>query len=166
MRVLRKLFAFTLGAALIAGQIGVAAAAPLPTNIAAMKSAVDGPTQVYWRGGWGWGAGAIAGALIGGAIAAAPMVMAVITVMAMAAMAMAAMVTTVRRPTTTATLTRVRAITRRQRRITGRRTHIRATATMRGPTGPIALIMAIALIAIGEAEQARPFCSLAPHSIM
>ena len=37
--------------------------------IAAMKSAVDGPTQVYWRGGWGWGAGAVAGALIGGAIA-------------------------------------------------------------------------------------------------
>lgn len=71
MRVLGKSLACGLAAALLAGQIGVATAAPLPTNISAMKSAVERPTQVYWRGGWGWGwgAGAIAGALIGGAIA-------------------------------------------------------------------------------------------------
>jgi hypothetical protein len=59
-----------LGAALIAGQMGMAAAAPLPTHVAAMKSAAaGGPIQVQWYGGWGWGAGAIAGAIIGGAIA-------------------------------------------------------------------------------------------------
>jgi len=65
----------TLSAALLAGQIGPTAAAPLPTNVAAMKSiAANGPIEVYWRGGWGgwgWGAGApvVAGAIIGGAIA-------------------------------------------------------------------------------------------------
>ncbi len=74
MRVPGKSLAYTLGAALIAGQMGMATAAPMPTNLSAMKSAVEAPTQVYWRGGWGgwgwgWGAGAIAGALIGGAIA-------------------------------------------------------------------------------------------------
>ena len=56
----------------LAGQISLAAAAPLPTNVATIKSiAANGPTQVYWRGGWGWGAGAgfLAGAIIGGAIA-------------------------------------------------------------------------------------------------
>jgi hypothetical protein len=74
MRFLGKSFAYAFAAALVAGQLTAATAAPLPTNISAMKSAVEGPTQVYWRGGWGWGgwgwgAGAIAGALIGGAIA-------------------------------------------------------------------------------------------------
>jgi len=70
MSVFGKSLASALGAVLIAGQMSVATAAPLPINVAAMKSAVvDHPTQVYWRGGWGWGAGAIAGALIGGAIA-------------------------------------------------------------------------------------------------
>jgi hypothetical protein len=74
MRVLGKSLAYAFAAALVAGQMTAATAAPLPTNIAAMKSTVEGPTQVYWRGGWGgwgwgWGAGAIAGALIGGAIA-------------------------------------------------------------------------------------------------
>lgn len=86
MRILRTSIAWTLGAALIASQIGIAAAAPLSTNIAAMKSiTAAGPIQVHWRGGWGggwghggwgggwgWGPGAIAGALIGGAIAAGP----------------------------------------------------------------------------------------------
>jgi hypothetical protein len=77
MRTLRNSIAYALGAALITGQMaGVAAAAPLPTNIGAMKSvAADAPTQVYWRGGWGWGWGVgalAAGAIIGGAIATAP----------------------------------------------------------------------------------------------
>jgi hypothetical protein len=60
-------------------------AAPLPTNVAAMKSmAADSSINVRWGGwrggGWGyrgfggyrgrgWGAGALAGAIIGGAIA-------------------------------------------------------------------------------------------------
>jgi hypothetical protein len=55
-------------------------AAPLPTDMAVMKSiVVDTPVQVRWGGwrggGWGyrgfggWGAGALAGAIIGGAIA-------------------------------------------------------------------------------------------------
>ena len=47
-------------------------AAPLPTNVAAMKSmVVDSSIQVRW-GGWrggGWGAPVLAGAIIGGAIA-------------------------------------------------------------------------------------------------
>jgi len=74
--------------------IGAAQAAPMPTNVAAMKGAADNPTvQVRWGGGWrgggwgyrgwrgyggwggyrgwgyrGWGAAA-AGAIVGGAIA-------------------------------------------------------------------------------------------------
>ena len=70
MTIFRTLVACTLSGALVASQIGPATAAPLPTNIAIMKSMVaERPTQVHWHGGWGLGAGAIAGALIGGAIA-------------------------------------------------------------------------------------------------
>jgi hypothetical protein len=74
MSILKTTVVHTLAASLIAGQVGAAAAAPLPTNIAAMKSMVaDSAIPVYWRGGWGWGwgvgAGAIAGLIIGGAIA-------------------------------------------------------------------------------------------------
>ena len=76
MSILKTTVVHALAGSLIAGQIGAAAAAPLPTNIAAMKSMVaDSPIPVYWRGGWGWGwgagvgAGALAGLIIGGAIA-------------------------------------------------------------------------------------------------
>jgi hypothetical protein len=70
MTVFRILVASTLSGALMASQIGPAAAAPLPTNVATMTSMVADPaTQAHWHGGWGFGAGAIAGALIGGAIA-------------------------------------------------------------------------------------------------
>src|ERR1700756_5188006 len=75
MSIIKAAVTTTLSAALVASQISLAAAAPLPTNVATMKSiAATGPSQVYWRGGWGgwgWGAGAglLAGAIIGGAIA-------------------------------------------------------------------------------------------------
>ncbi len=71
MSIFKTAVACTLSGALIASLIGPAAAGPMPTNVAAMKSMVtDGPTQVHWRGGgWGIGAGLLAGALIGGAIA-------------------------------------------------------------------------------------------------
>lgn len=88
----RTLLALTLLASTIG--IGAGQAAPLPTNVAAMKGAVDSATvQVRWGGGWrgggwgyrgwrgyggwggyrgwgyrGWGAAA-AGAIVGGAIA-------------------------------------------------------------------------------------------------
>src|SRR6267154_6074128 len=68
-----------LVAALTACNIAPLHAAPLATNVAAMKSMVaDSSIKVRWggwRGGgfgyrrWGWGAGALAGAVIGGAIA-------------------------------------------------------------------------------------------------
>ncbi len=74
MNMLKIAVACTLSGVLIASQITPAAAAPLPTNVATMKSvAADYATPVHWRGGWGWGggwgAGALAGAIIGGAIA-------------------------------------------------------------------------------------------------
>ncbi len=71
MSIVKTAIAGTLSAALVASQISPAAAGPMPTNVATMKSMVtDGPTQVHWRGGgWGIGAGFLAGALIGGAIA-------------------------------------------------------------------------------------------------
>jgi hypothetical protein len=68
-----------LVAALTACNIAPLHAAPLPTNVAAMKSMVaDSSIKVRWGGwrgggfgnrGFGWGAGALAGAVIGGAIA-------------------------------------------------------------------------------------------------
>jgi hypothetical protein len=72
MRIWKSAIAWSLAGAVLAGQIGQATAAPLPTNVATMKAAVgDDVTQVHWRGGgWGWGLGGFAaGAIIGGAIA-------------------------------------------------------------------------------------------------
>jgi hypothetical protein len=75
MTIWKTAIACTLAGAVMAGQIGPAAAAPLPTNVATMKAAVgDDIAQVHWRGGgWGWGLGGFAaGAIIGSAIAGAP----------------------------------------------------------------------------------------------
>jgi hypothetical protein len=72
MRVWKTAVAGSLAAAVMAGGIQQAAAAPLPTNVATMKAAVgDDVTQVHWRGrGFGWGLGGLAaGAIIAGAIA-------------------------------------------------------------------------------------------------
>ena len=68
----RKAVAYALSAVLVASQIDYAAATPLPTNVATMKSMVANlETPIYWRGsrGWGLGAGLFAGAVVGGAIA-------------------------------------------------------------------------------------------------
>jgi len=70
----RKAVAYALSGALVASQIDCAAATPLPTNVATMKSMIANlETPIYWRGGWGWrwgpGAGLFAGAVVGGAIA-------------------------------------------------------------------------------------------------
>jgi hypothetical protein len=69
MSIFKTAIASTFSVALMAGQVSLAA--PLPTNVATMKSiaAAGGPTRVHWRGGWGPGAGFLAGAIIGGAIA-------------------------------------------------------------------------------------------------
>src|SRR5258708_2288706 len=85
MRIFRMAFVGAFAGALMAGNVATLHAAPLPTNVASMKSMVaDNSIQVRWRGGgWGYrgfgggfgyrgggrGAGALAGALIGGAIA-------------------------------------------------------------------------------------------------
>jgi hypothetical protein len=85
MRTLKMAFVGGLAGALMAGDVAPLQAAPLPTNVASMKSMVaDSSIQVRWRGGggwghrgfggWGyrgggWGGAAIAGAVIGGAIA-------------------------------------------------------------------------------------------------
>lgn len=72
MNIWKAAIACSLAGAVMAGQIEVAAAAPLPTNVATMKAAAgDDVTQVHWRGrGFGWGIGGLAaGAIIGSAIA-------------------------------------------------------------------------------------------------
>jgi hypothetical protein len=85
MRTFRMAFVGGFTGVLMAGNVVTLHAAPLPTNVASMKSIVaDNSIQVRWGGwrgggwgfrgggwgrGWGWGAGALAGALIGGAIA-------------------------------------------------------------------------------------------------
>jgi hypothetical protein len=88
MHTFRSAFVCTLaGSLMMACNVALIHAAPLPTNVAAMQSMVsDSPIQVQWGGwrgggwghrgfggwgprGWGWGAGALAGAVIGGAIA-------------------------------------------------------------------------------------------------
>ena len=72
MRFWTTAIACSLTAAVVAGQVGQATAAPLPTHVATMKAAAgDDVTPVYWRGrGFGWGIGGLAaGAIIGGAIA-------------------------------------------------------------------------------------------------
>lgn len=75
MYIWKLAIACSLTAAVMAGQIGPATAAPLPTNVATMKAAAgDDVTPVYWRGrGFGWGLGGFAaGAIIGSAIAGGP----------------------------------------------------------------------------------------------
>ena len=85
MHIFRMAFVGGFAGALMAGNVATLHAAPLPTNVASMKSMVaDNLIQVRWGGGgwgyrgfgggfgyrgWGWGAGALAGAVIGGAIA-------------------------------------------------------------------------------------------------
>jgi hypothetical protein len=79
MHTFRLAFACTFAGALMACNAASLHAAPLPTNVAAIKSMVaDGSIKVRWGGwrggswgyrGFGWGAGALAGAVIGGAIA-------------------------------------------------------------------------------------------------
>jgi len=82
MHTFRLAFVCAFAGAVMACNVASIHAAPLPTNVAAMKSTVaDSSIQVRWGGwrgggwghrgfgGWGWGAGALAGALIGGAIA-------------------------------------------------------------------------------------------------
>lgn len=72
MNIWKAAIACSLAGAVMAGEIEVAAAAPLPTNVATMKAAAgDDVTQVHWRGrGFGWGIGGLAaGAIIGSAIA-------------------------------------------------------------------------------------------------
>jgi hypothetical protein len=81
MRIFRMAFVGGFAGALLAGNVGTLHAAPLPTNVATIKSMVaDSSIQIRWGGwrggwghrgfgGWGWGAGALAGAVIGGAIA-------------------------------------------------------------------------------------------------
>src|SRR4029077_9085677 len=52
----RKAVAYALSGALVASQIECAAATPLPTNVATMKSMVANlETPVYWRGSRGLG---------------------------------------------------------------------------------------------------------------
>ena len=87
MRTFRSAFVCIFAGALIAGNVASLHAAPLSTNVAAMKSMVaDSSIQVRWvgwrGGGWvyrgigglgyrglGWGGAALAGAVVGGAIA-------------------------------------------------------------------------------------------------
>lgn len=82
MRTFRLAFASAFAGTLLACDVGSLSAAPLPTNVAAMKSMVaNSSIQVRWGGwrgggwghrgfgGWGLGAGALAGAVVGGAIA-------------------------------------------------------------------------------------------------
>jgi hypothetical protein len=87
MRTFRLAFVCAFAGALTAGNVAMLHAAPLPTNVATMKSMVaDSSIPVRWGGwrgggwgyrgfggwgprGWGWGGGALAGAIVGGAIA-------------------------------------------------------------------------------------------------
>src|SRR5215831_8187293 len=74
MPTFRLAFACAFAGALMACNVASLHAAPLPTNVAAMKSViVDSSIKIRWGGwrggGFGWGAGALAGAVIGGAIA-------------------------------------------------------------------------------------------------
>src|ERR1051326_60089 len=75
MSIYKTAMACILSASLTAASLTSAGAAPLPTNVATIKSMVaDSPIEGHWRGGWGWGigAGVLAGAIIGGAIASGP----------------------------------------------------------------------------------------------
>jgi hypothetical protein len=86
MHGFRVVFVCAFAGALMSCNVASLHAAPLPTNVAAMKSIVaSNSIQVRWGGwrgggwgyrgfggwghrGWGWGPGALAGALVGGAI--------------------------------------------------------------------------------------------------
>src|SRR3569623_1180716 len=75
MGIWKTTIACSLAGIVLAGQVQQAAAAPMPTNVAAIKAvSSDATTLVPWRGGgWGCGLGALAaGAIIGGAIAGGP----------------------------------------------------------------------------------------------
>lgn len=65
MHIFKHATACNLAAALVAGGMNPAVSAPMPTNVGTMKAMVpQETTQVYWRGGWGWGGwgvGALAG---------------------------------------------------------------------------------------------------------
>jgi hypothetical protein len=87
MPTFKTVFVCAFAGALMACNVAALHAAPLPTNVTAMKSMVaESSIQVQWRGwrgggwgyrgvgGWGyrglgWGGPALAGAVIGGAIA-------------------------------------------------------------------------------------------------
>jgi hypothetical protein len=81
MRIVRLAFVSAFAGTLLACSTVSLNAAPLPTNVAAMKSMMaNSSIQVRWGGwgggwgyrgfgGWGLGAGALAGAVVGGAIA-------------------------------------------------------------------------------------------------
>jgi hypothetical protein len=79
MQTFRLAFVCAFAGALMACNVASLHAAPMPTNVAAMKSMVaDSSIKARWGGwrgggwgyrGFGWGEGALAGAVIGGAIA-------------------------------------------------------------------------------------------------
>ena len=71
---LRILAVSALVATNVAMFTGAAGAAPIGQRLAFIKAVPSTTQSVQWRGGWGWGApvagGLIAGAIIGGALAA------------------------------------------------------------------------------------------------
>ncbi|MGB8607518.1 MAG: BA14K family protein [Bradyrhizobium sp.] len=71
---LRILAVSALVATNVAMFTGAAGAAPIGQPLAFIKAVPSTTQSVQWRGGWGWGApvagGLIAGAIIGGALAA------------------------------------------------------------------------------------------------
>lgn len=71
MNIWKMTIACSVAGAVMAGQMPAALAAPLPPAVKVSVS--NDMTPVWYRGGWGWGLGAVAaGAIIGGAIASAP----------------------------------------------------------------------------------------------
>lgn len=73
MPIRKAAIACALAGAVMAGGLEPAAAAPMPTHVAAVKATIPGSvTPVHWRRrGWGFGALA-AGAILGSALAGAP----------------------------------------------------------------------------------------------
>jgi hypothetical protein len=71
----RRLVVGAAFAATLASFAGAATAAPLANALAIKNAAPAAIETVQWRRGWGWGgvgAGIVAGAIIGGAIASSP----------------------------------------------------------------------------------------------